>query len=176
MQLHPTKIPEVIEIVPSVFSDDRGSFLEQYNQEVYTTAGILPSFVQDNLSVSKKGVLRGLHFQSEPYAQDKLVTVIFGTVFDVAVDLRPDSSTYKQWVSVILDHNTHNQLFIPKGFAHGFYVMSSEARFFYKCSAPYNKEASSGIRWDDPTLAIQWPLEGDPILSSQDLALPFLQN
>lgn len=174
MQLNPTKIPEVIEISPSIFSDERGSFLEQFNQEAYTEAGILPTFVQDNLSMSKKGVLRGLHFQSQPYAQDKLVTVIVGTVFDVAVDLRPDSPTYKQWVSVILDQDTHNQLFIPKGFAHGFYVLSSEARFFYKCSALYNKEASSGIRWDDPTLAIEWPLEGAPILSPQDLELPLL--
>lgn len=175
MQLRPTKIPEVIEITPSIFSDDRGSFLEQYNQEIYREAGILPSFVQDNLSTSKKGVLRGLHFQSDPFAQDKLVTVISGTVFDVAVDLRPDSTTYTQWVSVLLDQDTHNQLFIPKGFAHGFYVLSEEAKFFYKCSAPYNKEASSGIRWDDPTIGIHWPLEGDPILSSQDLALPYLK-
>lgn len=175
MEIRPTKIPEVIEIIPSLFSDDRGSFLEQYNNEQYTSAGILPTFVQDNLSVSKKGVLRGLHFQSAPHAQDKLVTVISGTVFDVAVDLRPESSTYKQWVSVILDQDSHNQLFIPKGFGHGFYVLSTEARFFYKCSALYNKQASSGVRWDDPKLAIDWPIEGTPILSNQDLELPFLQ-
>lgn len=176
MQCKQTSLSGVVELFPDLFPDTRGEFLVSYNEQSLGECGITVPFIQDNLSVSKKGVLRGLHFQTGSFAQDKLVSVISGQVFDVAVDLRRDSPTYKQWVSVILDGETHNMLFIPKGLAHGFYVLSEEARFFYKCSNYYDKDSSTGIVWDDPTLAIAWPIPpGDtPILSEQDSSLPGL--
>jgi dTDP-4-dehydrorhamnose 3,5-epimerase len=170
----PTDIPDVKIIEPSIFPDDRGRFFESYNQEKFSTLGITDIFLQDNVSISKKGVLRGLHFQNSPYAQAKLVSVLHGEVFDVAVDIRPESATYKKWVGATLSGENHRMLYIPQGFAHGFYVLSQEARFTYKCSGYYNKEASSGIIWNDPTLAISWPIPAgeSPILSAQDAALP----
>jgi dTDP-4-dehydrorhamnose 3,5-epimerase len=173
MICEPTSLPDVLHLIPDSFPDDRGTFLENYNQQTYEKFGIVDHFVQDNISISKKNVLRGLHFQKSPYEQAKLVSVVSGSVFDVAVDIRPESPTFGKWVGVTLTDSQHNMLYIPKGFAHGFYVLSDEARFSYKCSNFYNKDASTGIRYDDPTLHIEWPLEGKtPILSEQDLSLP----
>ncbi len=167
-----TSLPDVFEILPDIFPDERGIFFESYSKKKLNELGITCDFVQDNVSISKKGVLRGLHFQTDAFAQDKLVSVLSGKVFDVAVDIRANSPTYGKWTSVILEAQKHNMFFIPKGFAHGFYVLSEEVKFFYKCSNYYNKEASSGIRYDDPQIGIEWPLEGEPLLSPQDAALP----
>ena len=175
MTVTPTAIPEVLQIQPDVFTDDRGSFFESYNQDQFIQAGITDVFIQDNVSTSKQGVLRGLHYQATPYMQGKLVNVSYGEVFDVAVDIRKDSPTYGKWVGVTLSADNHTMLFIPSGFAHGFYVLSSEARFSYKVSGSgYNKENSTGILWNDPTLAIAWPLVAGMTLtlSAQDSALP----
>lgn len=175
MKVTPTTIPDVLEIEPEVHGDERGYFFESYNRARFEQHGITDVFIQDNVSSSAQGVLRGLHFQSAPYAQGKLVSVTVGEVFDVAVDIRPDSSTYGKWVGVILSADNHKQLYIPAGCAHGFYVLSMTATFTYKISGGvYSKEHSSGIIWNDPTLAIDWPiLPGTtPILSAQDAALP----
>lgn len=156
-------------ITPAVFGDERGYFTETYNYKDYQAAGIDMEFVQDNQSGSKKGVLRGLHFQIH-YPQDKLVRVINGEVFDVAVDLRPDSKTYGQWFGVRLSAENKKQFFIPKNFAHGFVVLSDYAEFVYKCSDFYHPNDEGGIRWDDEELAIQWQIpEGmELILSEKD--------
>lgn len=174
MQVTSTDIPDVKIIEPDLFPDDRGHFFESYNQEKFAAVGITDLFIQDNVSISKQGVLRGLHFQKAPYAQAKLVSVLHGEVFDVAVDIRPESATYKKWVGVTLSGDNHKMLYIPTGFAHGFYVVSPEARFFYKCAGYYNKESSSGIIWNDPSLAVSWPIPAgqSPILSAQDATLP----
>ncbi len=174
MTKEPTSLRDVFLIKPQIFPDDRGRFLESYNQQALSQLGINDTFIQDSLSISKQGVLRGLHFQKEPFSQAKLVSVIAGQVFDVAVDLRPSSPTLGKWFGTILSGDDHTMMYIPKGFAHGFYVLSSEARFFYKISGNlYNKEASGGIVWNDPQLNIAWPLSGnEPILSVQDRSLP----
>lgn len=161
-------------IEPKVFGDARGYFLETFNQARYRAAGIEQEFVQTNQSRSKKGVLRGLHLQN-PNAQAKLVSVIVGEVFDVAVDLRPASRTFGQWIGERLSQENHRQLFIPAGFAHGFLVLSDEAIFSYACSAPYSPEAEIGIRYDDPDIGIAWPIEC-PILSEKDRAHPYLRE
>lgn len=169
MTIQATEIPDVKEIFLQVFPDERGSFMELYNQVEFAKQGIHDHFVQDNLSVSKQGVLRGLHFQDGEHGQGKLVGVIAGEVFDVAVDIRPTSSTFGQWVGRRLSSDHHNLLFIPTGFAHGFYVLSPEARFFYKCTNLYNAAASKGIRWDDKDIGVQWPLlSPTPIVSPAD--------
>lgn len=178
MNVRPTKIPDVLSITPDVFTDERGSFFESYNQAKFEQLGVHDIFIQDNLSTSKQGVLRGLHFQKDPYAQVKLVSVVAGEVFDVAVDLRPQSPTYGKWIGETLSETNHQMLYIPAGFAHGFYVISSEAKFSYKIAGGvYNKESSTGIMWNDPTLAVEWPLlpNTTPILSAQDAALPLLK-
>lgn len=173
MKVTQTALSDVLLIQPDVFSDERGRFLETWNKEKFAEIGIHDEFLQDNLSVSKKGTLRGLHFQTGEFAQAKLVSVAAGRVFDVAVDIRTDSPTYGKWVGVTLTDEDHTMLYIPKGFAHGFYVLSQEARFCYKCSfSYYQKAASSGIIWNDPTIGISWPLDGQPILSAQDASLP----
>ena len=159
MKVTETKIPGVIIIEPDVFGDHRGYFMETYNYNDYKEAGIDMEFVQDNQSMSKKGVLRGLHFQIN-FPQDKLVRVTRGEVYDVAVDLRPGSETYGKWVGEILSEENKKQLFVPKGFAHGFLVLSDEAEFVYKCTDFYNGEDEGGIIWNDPDIAIDWPLEG----------------
>lgn len=177
MTTTPTTIPDVLLIQPEVFSDERGAFFESYNQEKFAQAGITDTFIQDNVSTSKQGVLRGLHFQSAPYSQGKLVSVAVGEVFDVAVDIRKGSPTYGKWFGAILSAQNHTMLFVPAGLAHGFYVLSEIAQFTYKISGSlYNKEASTGIIWNDPTIAVDWPLlpGTTPILSAQDSALPFL--
>ncbi len=173
----PTKIKDLIIIKPVVHEDNRGYFMETYNKEQFKNNSIDVEFVQDNQSKSKKGVLRGLHFQTLN-EQDKLVRVISGEVFDVAVDLRKDSSTYGMWVGTYLSSKNNKQFYIPKGFAHGFLVTSEEAEFVYKCTDFYNPKAQSGIRWDDPDIGITWPLEciSEILLSEKDKNQPFLKD
>lgn len=145
-------------IEPAVFPDERGYFMETYNQKDFEEAGLGITFVQDNQSMSVKGVLRGLHFQKQ-YPQGKLVRVVRGKVFDVAVDLRKDSQTYGKWFGVELSAENKKQFYIPEGFAHGFLVLSEEAEFCYKCTDFYHPGDEGGIRWDDPDIGIKWPLE-----------------
>ncbi|MDO8870926.1 MAG: dTDP-4-dehydrorhamnose 3,5-epimerase [Methanobacteriaceae archaeon] len=153
-----TSIEGVYIIEPTVFGDDRGYFMETYHEEEFREAGLDFNFVQDNQSRSKKGVLRGLHFQyTRP--QGKLVRAIKGAVFDVAVDLRKDSSTYGKWEGVILSEQNKKQFYVPEGFAHGFLVLSDEAEFTYKCTDFYNSDDEGGILWNDPDIGIDWPLE-----------------
>jgi dTDP-4-dehydrorhamnose 3,5-epimerase len=163
-----TKIQGLYIIEPSIYNDNRGYFFESYNYNEFKEKIGDIKFVQDNESKSVKGVLRGLHFQNPPYEQAKLVKVVKGEVFDVAVDLRKDSPTYGQYVSVILSENNHKQFFIPRGFAHGFLVLSDEAIFQYKCDNFYNKESEDGIAWDDKTINIDWPKLNNIILSDKD--------
>lgn len=161
-----TSIEGVYIIEPTVFGDDRGYFMETYQANEFKEAGIDYNFVQDNQSKSKKGVLRGLHFQyTKP--QGKLVRVIKGEVFDVAVDLRKDSETYGKWEGIILSEENKKQFFIPEGFAHGFLVLSDEAEFTYKCTDFYDGDDEGGILWNDPEIGIDWPLEGLNILLSE---------
>jgi len=160
-------IPGLVVVEPDVHVDNRGFFFESYNKEIFAQNGVDVQFVQDNHSKSSKGVLRGLHFQVPPYAQDKLIRVTKGKVLDVAVDIRRSSSTYGKWVSVELDEDNKKMLFIPKGFAHGFLCLSEVVEFEYKVSGYYNAENSHGIMWNDPDLAIEWPVQ-DPVLSEKD--------
>jgi len=164
-----TKIDDVFIVEPAVFGDDRGYFMETYNEIDFKNEGYDLTFVQDNQSKSSKGVLRGLHYQKE-YPQGKLVRVIKGEVFDVGVDLRKTSKTYGKWVAAILSSENKKQLFIPKGFAHGFLVLSEEAEFVYKCTEFYNPEDEGGIIWNDPDINIDWPLDeiDDVNLSDKD--------
>ena len=169
MQVRQTAITGLIELIPRVFEDERGYFFESYNKPLFTSLGLPMEFVQDNQSFSVKGVLRGLHFQNEPYAQGKLVRVISGQVLDVAVDLREDSPTFGQYETFLLDARLANMAYIPEGFAHGF-VALEDSIFSYKCTNVYNKAAESGILWNDPDLAVDWGIN-DPIVSEKDLQL-----
>lgn len=167
-----TDIEGVVIIEPRVFGDERGYFMETYNKADFHKAGIMNEFVQDNQSKSRKGVLRGLHFQKQ-YPQAKLVRVTKGEVYDVAVDLRKNSLTYGKYVGIILSAEKRNMLFIPKGFAHGFLVLSDEVEFTYKCDEFYHPEDEGGIRWNDPTIRIEWPKVGESyFLSEKDRNLP----
>lgn len=169
----PTDISDVLILEPKVFGDARGFFFESYNQRDFEAATGLRgvTFVQDNHSRSRRGVLRGLHYQLPPKAQGKLVRVVRGAVFDVAVDIRQGSPTFGRWVGVELSESNHRQLWIPPGFAHGFLVLSDEADFLYKTTDYYSPAHERCIRWDDPTLAIAWPLGGVvPIVSAKDAA------
>jgi len=170
-----TKIEGVFIIEPTIFGDHRGYFMETYNEQVFKEGGIDVTFVQDNQSKSKMGVLRGLHCQ-KTYPQSKLVRVISGKVFDVAVDLRKDSKTYGQWVGVILSEENKLQFFIPRGFAHGFLVLSETAEFTYKCDEFYHPEDEVGLMWNDETVGIRWPgLETmEILLSDKDQVNPLL--
>jgi len=172
MKFTELKIKGLFLIEPQVFVDERGFFMESYNKKVFKDNGIDIDFVQDNHSKSSQGILRGLHFQKPPFSQDKLVRVTQGEVIDVAVDLRPDSPTFGQWESVKLSAENKKSLLIPKGFAHGFYVLSPTAEFQYKCSNFYNKESEAGIVWNDSDLNISWQNEDNPILSGKDKQLP----
>lgn len=167
----PLSIPDVILITPRVFLDPRGYFLETYKYSEFAAHGIRDIFVQDNHSHSAKDVLRGLHFQHPPKAQGKLVRAVRGAVFDVAADIRPSSPTFGQWVGEVLSDENRRMLYIPPGFAHGFAVLSDIADVSYKVTAEYAPEYDSGIAWNDPTLAIQWPV-ATPLISSKDAALP----
>ena len=165
-------------IKPDIFKDERGLFIESWNQLKFNNLiGKKIDFVQDNFSYSYKNVLRGLHYQKNPYAQGKLVRCSQGKVFDVAVDIRKNSSTYGEWAGVILDSNSHNQFWIPEGYAHGFLVLSDFAGVNYKTTNSYSKKHESSIRWNDPTLAISWHKEqADIILSLKDKVAPLLKN
>jgi dTDP-4-dehydrorhamnose 3,5-epimerase len=176
MKLKEFSIKDLKLIDLDVFADNRGFFTESYNRQKFQNElGIDVEFIQDNHSRSVKNVLRGLHFQKPPMAQDKLVSVVKGKVFDVAVDLRHDSQTYGKWEGVTLDENSHQLFFIPKGFAHGFLVLSDIADFQYKVSNYYSKENDGGLFWNDPDIAIEWPVS-DPILSEKDAQLPKLKE
>jgi dTDP-4-dehydrorhamnose 3,5-epimerase len=161
-------IPGLLVIEPKIFGDGRGFFLETYQRGRYHAAGIDREFVQDNLSFSRRGILRGLHMQN-PEPQGKLVTVLEGEVYDVAVDLRRASPTFGRWHALTLSGDTKRQFYIPPGFAHGFQVLSETALFFYKCTALYAPQHELTVRWDDPDLAIPWPLP-DPVVSAKDAA------
>lgn len=168
MKLIDTNLPGVIVIVPDIYRDERGFFLESYNANKYEELGITARFVQDNHSKSVKGTLRGLHFQN-PKSQGKLVRVIQGEVFDVAVDIRVGSPTFKKWFGTVLNAENMHQMYIPAGFAHGFCVMSETAEFEYKCTDFYAPECEIGIAWNDPDVAIEWPVK-TPLLSKKDSA------
>jgi dTDP-4-dehydrorhamnose 3,5-epimerase len=171
----PTEIPGVLILEPKVFGDERGFFLETFHAKRYADAGIPGPFVQDNYSRSVKGTLRGLHFQ-EPQAQGKLVQVVAGAVYDVAVDIRKGSPTFGRWVGVELSAENKRQFWVPPGFAHGFCVLSESADFQYKCTALYAPENERAIIWNDPDLAIPWPISGAPKLSAKDAAAPRLKD
>jgi dTDP-4-dehydrorhamnose 3,5-epimerase len=162
-----TSIPGVVIVEPRVFGDDRGFFMETWNQARYEDAGLPSRFVQDNLSFSTKGVLRGLHFQ-DPDRQGKLVQVLDGEVFDVAVDIRSGSPTFGEWEGVTLSSENKRQFYVPEGFAHGFLVTGERALFSYKCTAKYNQSAEGYVLWNDPEIGIGWPMEDSPILSDKD--------
>ncbi|EBH9040662.1 TPA: dTDP-4-dehydrorhamnose 3,5-epimerase [Salmonella enterica] len=177
MNVIKTEIPDVLIFEPKVFSDERGFFMESFNQKVFEEAvGRKIEFVQDNHSKSTKGVLRGLHYQVEPYAQGKLVRCTAGEVFDVAVDIRKDSETFGKWVGVNISSENKRQLWIPEGFAHGFLVLSDSADFLYKTSNYYSPVHERGIVWNDPTININWPINIDKILSEKDTILPKFIN
>jgi dTDP-4-dehydrorhamnose 3,5-epimerase len=167
-------IPEVILIEPKIFSDKRGFFFENFKEEDFILNGIT-KLIQDNISHSTLGVIRGLHYQKNPKAQAKLVTAITGKIFDVAVDIRKNSPTYGKWVGEILSNENHRSLYIPEGFAHGFSVLSKEADVFYKVSNEYSQENEGGIKWNDPTINISWAIE-QPIISEKDNLLPLLEK
>ncbi len=173
MRVTATPLPGVLLLEPRRFRDARGWFMEGYHRERYTGSGIPGPFVQDNYSWSEPGVLRGLHYQW-PQPQAKLVQVLAGAVWDVAVDIRRGSPTFGRWHGELLSAENAHQLYIPEGFAHGFCVVEGPALVAYKCSALYLPEADAGIRWDDPDLGIPWPLEGPPRLSDKDARAPRL--
>lgn len=170
MKITETKILGAIIFDPKVFGDERGFFMETWHQARYEEAGLPARFVQDNLSFSQRGVLRGLHFQN-PDQQGKLVQVLQGEVFDVAVDIRVGSPTLGEWEAVFLSSENKRQFYVPEGFAHGFLVTSETALFAYKCTAPYNAKAEAAVLWNDPEIGIEWPAE-TPTLSEKDWAAP----
>jgi dTDP-4-dehydrorhamnose 3,5-epimerase len=176
MQVTPTEIPGVLVLEPRVFADDRGAFFESFNAQAFAEAvGVTSQFVQDNHSVSRRAVLRGLHYQ-EPRPQGKLVRAVVGSIFDVAADIRPDSPTFGRWVGVELTAENRRQLWVPPGLAHGFLVLSESAEVLYKTTEFYAPGCEKCVRWDDPLLAIRWPLAGPPILSPRDAAAPPLSR
>ena len=168
-------IPDVILIESQIFQDERGFFSENFKESVFEDYGINKNFVQDNFSYSLKGVLRGLHFQNPPKAQAKLVTVLKGEIFDVAVDLRVNSPTYGKWIAEILSEYNHTSIYVPEGFAHGFCVLSKDAYVSYKITQEYSSEHEGGVIWNDPELNISWPIT-QPILSKKDQVLPLLKK
>ena len=174
MEVHDTHLKGVRLIIPRVFEDDRGFFLETFNAAVFEECGLPVNFVQDNHSRSTRGVLRGLHFQY-PSWQGKLVRAVAGEIFDVAVDIRPESPTFGQWYGVTLSGENKHQLYIPPGYAHGFCVLSETVDVTYKCTALYNPSEDAGIRWNDPDIGIDWPI-GTPIVSDKDRNAPLLKD
>ena len=174
MQIIQTPLEGLVEIVPTLFLDERGWFYESFKKERFHQAGISYDFVQENQSFSRKGVVRGLHFQREPFAQAKLASVLYGRVLDVVLDIRPGSPTFGHVYSCILDSEKRNMLMVPEGFAHGFSALE-DSIFFYKCSQTYNKEAEGGILWNDPTLKIDWKVE-NPVVSPKDQQLPTFEE
>ena len=173
MRIEKTFIKDLVIIQPAVFEDSRGCFFEAYSKTKFKDLGIAIDFVQDNQSFSKKGTLRGLHYQNPPYAQTKLVRVLQGEILDVTIDLRKDSLTYGKYFSILLSEENKKQLLVPHGFAHGFSVLSETAVVFYKCDQYYNKSSEGGIRFDDPTLKIDWGMDlNEAIVSEKDSILP----
>jgi len=176
VQIRPTALPEVLLVEPKLFPDDRGFFMESYNRAVFSQAvGRDVDFVQDNHSLSRKGVLRGLHYQLPPTPQGKLVRAVVGEIFDVAVDIRRGSPTFGRWVGEILSADNRRQLWVPEGFAHGFLTLSEQAEVLYKASAYYAPACERSLAWDDPEIAIQWPAGIRPFLSPKDLDAPRLE-
>lgn len=168
MEVIETKLKGLVVIKPKVFEDPRGYFFESYNRSTFEQASLNMNFVQDNQSLSQRGVLRGLHFQNNPHAQGKLVRVITGSVFDVAVDIRKDSPTYGQWYGLELTEKNKWMLYIPEGFAHGFATLENNTIFSYKCTNVYNKASEDCLLWNDPDIGIEWNIK-DPLLSEKDL-------
>lgn len=174
MQITDTDIDGVLIIEPTVFEDDRGFFLESFNKAQFEKAtGVVREWVQDNHSGSTRGVIRGLHFQN-PSPQGKLITCSLGTIWDVAVDLRVSSDTFGRWVGIELSSESHRQVWIPEGFAHGFLTLSESAEVMYKTTAFYEPSCDRSLRWNDPDLGIEWPITGDPLLSAKDREAPLL--
>jgi dTDP-4-dehydrorhamnose 3,5-epimerase len=174
MKIIATSLEGVLIVEPAVFKDDRGFFMETYHQTRYSTGGIRRTFVQDNLSYSVQGTLRGLHYQVK-HAQAKLIQVIKGEIFDVVVDIRPASPAFGQWVGFHLSEQNQRQIFVPEGFAHGFCVLSPSAHCLYKCSDFYAPDDEGGILWSDPGIGIDWPVE-NPIISAKDEKYPLLKD
>ena len=171
----PLDISDVILVEPKVFPDNRGFFFESFKASDFEKAGLPTHFVQDNFSFSKKDVIRGLHYQKNPKAQGKLVSVLKGGVWDVAVDIRRKSPTFLKWVAVELNDQNHAMLYIPPGFAHGFIALTEDVHLLYKCTNEYDPQTDAGVRWNDPDIAIPWPA-ANPIVSTKDAVLPFLQQ
>ncbi|HET7815499.1 MAG TPA: dTDP-4-dehydrorhamnose 3,5-epimerase [Candidatus Baltobacteraceae bacterium] len=165
MHFSKSKLDGPIVVEPDVFPDDRGYFKETYSQQKYAGAGITETFVQDNVSISSRGVLRGLHYDLR---MAKLVQCLYGEIFDAVVDMREDSATYLQWDAYTLSGENHRQLYVPAGFAHGFYVLSDRAIVSYKQSALYDPQFERAVRWNDPRIGIDWPIAGPPVLSAKD--------
>jgi dTDP-4-dehydrorhamnose 3,5-epimerase len=177
LEARPLELPELVELTPRRFGDERGFFSEVWNHARFAEAGIPTQFVQDNVSLSRsKGVLRGLHFQTPAAAQAKLVRVSRGSIFDVGVDIRRSSPTFGRWAGVVLSAEKWNQLYVPEGFAHGFVTLEDDTEVTYKVSAPYSPEHDRSIRFDDPAIGIDWPLDGEPVLSNKDAAAPLLAD
>ncbi len=177
MNIKETGIEGLLILEPRVFKDPRGYFLESYNKSTLEPMGINYEFIQDNQSQSSRGVIRGLHYQKEAHAQTKLIRVTEGAIFDVAVDIRPGSPTFGQWIGLEISAENYLQLLIPRGFAHGFSVLSKHATVFYKCDAYYHPDSESGIRYDDPDLQIDWKIDmKTAIISEKDRNLPYLKD
>ncbi|HXV18780.1 MAG TPA: dTDP-4-dehydrorhamnose 3,5-epimerase [Candidatus Omnitrophota bacterium] len=177
MKFSKTRIPDVVVIEPVVYGDARGFFLENYRRDVFSKNGIPAEFVQDNHSLSQKGILRGLHYQAAPKAQGKLVRCVRGMVFDVAVDIRKGSPTFGQWISEVLSAENKKMIYIPAGFAHGFLSLENDTEVLYKTTDFYSPEHERGIAWNDPALGILWPETGvKPVLSEKDKKFPLLKE
>jgi dTDP-4-dehydrorhamnose 3,5-epimerase len=176
-QMRTTPIDGLLVIEPKVFADERGFFMESFKASDFAAFGITQNFVQDNHSKSRKGVIRGLHFQRAPYAQGKLVRVTRGRAWDVAVDLRKGSPTFGTWCAVELSADNHLLFWIPEGFAHGFLALEDDTELLYKCTAEYNPTSDGGVRWNDPDIGVAWPQIGvSPLISSKDAVLPLLKD
>lgn len=177
MKIIKTKLPGLLVLEPGVYNDRRGYFFESYQQKRYSDAGVDACFIQDNESKSERGVVRGLHYQLNPYAQAKLVRVVYGSVFDIAVDIRSGSPTYGEWFGVELSGENKKQLFVPRGFAHGFSVLSDTAVFTYKCDQYYTKESERAINFNDPKLNIDWLIpKNEMIVSDKDIEAPMFDT
>lgn len=177
MKFTPTDLPGVVLVEPQVFKDERGFFFESYHQKRFRENGLPEIFVQDNNSWSRRGVIRGLHFQKNPFAQGKLVRVLQGAIFDVAVDIRPESPHFKRWIGVRLDTENRHLLYIPMGFAHGFCALEEGTEVAYKVTEVYSPSHEQGVLWDDPEIGVVWPKLGiEPVVSAKDRALPRLRD